>query len=116
MSLEMLAYLSLAGISMAYSVGLIHSYYGSVNKSLSHYEYYGFVQSINTAVLGGYGSVNLYVPEGMCNATVNGDELNTLYGRFYFVRYVTISKGVLCSYGNALAYLSYNQSLVSVTQ
>ena len=43
MSLEMLAYISIAGISMLYSIGAISAYYLKINQSLGDYGYSNFV-------------------------------------------------------------------------
>ncbi len=114
MSLEMLAYISIAGISMAYSIGMVNSYHGEINRSVMMYEYSGFVNGLDTAMLEGARSVSLYVPEGMCNSTAAGNELKTGYGMFYFVDTVWMNASAICSQGYKQLQLSYNGTGVMV--
>ena len=67
MSLEMLVYVLLAGISMVYSLSLVSRYYAGSAKASASYEYANFAEAINTALMNGASAVSLYVPAGMCN-------------------------------------------------
>lgn len=114
MSLEMLTYVSIAGISILYSIGAISSYYSRVNQSLGYYGYSNFVEAVNTAILDNYGSVSLYIPQGMCGLQVNGSDLNTKYGVFYFVQDVRMSKNLTCRPGAQYVDIYYGQDHVTV--
>ena len=109
MSLEMLAYVAIAGISILYSLGAVSSYYLRVNQSLGDYGYSSFVESINTAILGNYSSITLNVPEGLCNSEPNGSELDTRYGAFYFVEDVRLLGNLSCGQGTRKASIHYGQ-------
>ena len=114
MSLEMLAYLSLAGLSILYSAKAVSEYYSSANGSLASFGYSSFVEAVSTAILQDADHAAISVPAGLCNSTISGDELKTSKGDFYFVREVQISKSVMCSPGQQNISIGYLQGSISV--
>ncbi len=114
MSLEMLAYLAIAGLSMLYSAKAVSMYYSNASGSMESYGYSRFVEAINTAILQGDGSASVSIPAGLCNSTLSGDQIKTPKGSFYFVRAVEIGKAVLCSSGFENVSIEYGQYNVSV--
>ncbi len=114
MSLEMMVYISLAGISMLYSIHAVSAYHQRSSQSISGYEYSNFVEAINTAILGNYSSISLYVPQGMCGGSLNGSSIDTGIGRLYFVETVRISATLACSPGLQRANLSYHQGYATI--
>lgn len=107
MSLEMLAYISIAGISIMYSVNAVTVYYQRINGSMDAYGYFGLAESINTAILQNAASVTAYVPAGLCNSTIDGSELTTTNGKVYFIKEIQASMGVLCGPGTRRLNISY---------
>ncbi len=114
MSLEVLAYISIAGISMLYSMGAISAYYLRVNHSLDNYGYSNFVESINTAILSNDSSVTLNVPGGICSSRLNGSALDTKYGTFYFVEDVKLGSSLTCNTGAEKVSIDYGQGSVTI--
>ena len=114
MSLEMLAYIAMAGISLLYSISAVSAYYPRINQSLGDYDYSSFVESINTAILNNDGSVTLYVPEGMCGSQLNGSTLGTRYGIFYFVEEVRMGGNLTCNTGTEKVSMVYGQGYVTM--
>jgi hypothetical protein len=107
MSLEMMAYIALAGISMLYCAVAVARYSVQLGRYAAYYSYSEFSQAISTAIMGHAGDVSVYVPAGMCNSTVSGSELRTRYGSFYFPERVSISGNLTCSIGNSDASITY---------
>ena len=107
MSLEMLAYISIAGISMIYSARAISTFYSGFNQSIIGYEYATFSDQVNTAILNNYSSLRAYVPYGFCPSGINGTEFDTKYGKVYFAEYVMESGNVICGPGAERINLSY---------
>ena len=114
MSLEVLAYIAVAGIPLIYSVSAISSYRASVNQSLNYYSYSSFASAINTAVLGRYDYVYLQVPHGICGIKVNGSSFSIGYWTFYLAETVRINGSLLCSAGMAGASIYYGTGNVSI--
>ena len=114
MSLEMLAYIAMAGISLLYSISAVSAYYPRMNQSLGDYDYSNFVESINTAILNNDSSVALYVPEGLCGSQLNGSTLDTKYGIFYFVEEVRMHGNLTCSAGMEEVSMAYGQGYVTI--
>ena len=114
MSLEMLAYISLAGISMLYSARAISAFYSGFNQSVMGYEYAVFSSQINTAILNNYSSLRAYVPYGFCPSGINGTEIDTKYGKVYFTEYVKESGNSICGPGTEHINLSYSYGYVKI--
>lgn len=114
MSLEMLAYISIAGISLLYSARAMGTFYSGANQSVIGYEYSAFSQQINTAILGNYTSVNAYVPYGFCPNGINGSEISTKYGKIYFVSDVRETGSVLCGPGQERVNITYHYGYAQV--
>jgi hypothetical protein len=114
MSLEMLAYISMAGISLLYSISAISAYYPRMNQSLGYYAYSSFAESINTAILSNDSSVTLYVPGGMCDSPLNGSVLDTRYGTFNFVEEVRAGGNLTCNAGIEKVGMAYGQGYVTL--
>ncbi len=106
MSLEVLVYVFLAGVSIVYSLSLVSGYYSRESAQASSYEYSNFAEAINLALMNGASAVGLYVPPGLCNSTSTPDSIGTRYGRLYFAEPVRISAALLCSPGNARANIT----------
>jgi hypothetical protein len=113
MSLEMLAYISMAGISLLYSISAVSAYYPRINQSLGEYGYSNFVEAINTAILSNDSSMTLHVPGGMCDSQLNGSVLDTRYGTFYFVEDVRTDGNLTCD-GTEKVSMSYGQGYVTI--
>lgn len=114
MSLEMLAYLAIAGISLVLSLAYLSNYYVREGQSVAGYEYSDFVEAINIALMNGASAINIFVPEGLCNSTISGTSLITGNGRFEFVEPVRLSQRLKCLSGSTEANLSYKNGYVSV--
>ncbi len=114
MSLEMLAYISLAGISLLYSARAIGTFYSGFNQSIIGYEYATFSEQVNSAILDNYSSLSTYVPYGFCPNGINGSEVGTKYGKVYFSEYVRESGDKICGPGTERINLSYDYGYVEV--
>jgi len=106
MSLEVLVYVFLAGISIVYSLSLVSGYYSRESAQASSYEYSNFAEAINIALMNGASAVDLYIPPGLCNSTQTSDSMETSHGKLYFAEPVRISYALLCSPGNARANIT----------
>ena len=114
MSIEVLAYISIAGISLLYSISAVSAYYLRINQSLGDYGDSSFVESINTAILSNYSSITTIVPAVICGSRLNGSSLHTNYGTFYFVEDVRLSVGFNCSKGTERISIFYGQGYVTI--
>lgn len=88
-SLELLIYMALAGASLAASMPWVAKELSNANQQRSAYETLQFVESINLAIMQGSAQLGVFVPEGLCSASVNGTELETRSGNFFFLEPVT---------------------------
>lgn len=114
MSLEVLVYVSLAGVSIVYSLSLVSGYYSKGVGVAASYEYSNFAEAINLALMNGASAVSLYVPVGLCNSTATADSMDTKYGTLYFAEPVVISKSVLCSRGSIEANITHDSGYSEV--
>lgn len=113
-SLEVIAYVSIAGISLLYSVSSVSAYYLRANQSLGYYGYSELAESINTAIMGNYSSAEIYIPAGMCGLPQNGSSLDTRYGVFSLVEDVRISSNLTCSPGMQKVGIEYGQGYAEI--
>jgi hypothetical protein len=107
MSLEMLLYVALAGLSIAFALRSLGTARPYMLRYMHYYEAYGIAQGINQAILSGlpYSSFNAYIPRGMCNSTASGNELHTPYGDLPLMSDISLNSSALCA-GNANGQVS----------
>jgi len=106
LSLELLVYIALASVSMLASVSIYATYSKALLSGVARYEMYEFVELVNSEALSGSreASFSVFVPEGMCNSSLSGGELQTKYGVFYFIENISIDSKLLCP-GGATEYV-----------
>lgn len=76
MSLELMLYASLAGLSLVFALGAASEESARIGNGTSGFMASQFVNSLNSELVkGGPVEFALFVPQGMCNSTVSGDEL-----------------------------------------
>ncbi|MGB9732547.1 MAG: hypothetical protein ACP5P2_02310 [Candidatus Micrarchaeia archaeon] len=83
-SLELLIYLSLSSFSIVFAAGAIMHYAPIIKKELGAYEVWQLIERLD--VMAWYytnGSVHAYIPKGLCNSSLEGDNLVTEFGSFY---------------------------------
>lgn len=110
LSLEVLAYISLSGVSLLFiantlRVGMVH-----VTYLLSEYQVSSMVSKLNSAALTGvaYQEFSAYLPSGMCSAYVKSGVLSTIYGNLSIADGISIPKGVFCpDGGGSVLSISY---------
>ncbi len=112
MSLELMLYASLAGLSFVFALGVAARESARIGSSVSAFEALQFVGSLNAELVGaGTSRFVLFVPRGMCNSTVSGAEL--LYGgaRLYLAEPLALSGRPLCPDDSSAHFeLSYNET------
>jgi len=106
MSLELMLYASLAGVSFVFALGEVASSSAKISSGTAAFEASQFVNSLNAELIGG-GTARfiLFVPQGMCNSTVSGAELRYGGSELYLVEPLTLSGDPFCPDG---AYASFS--------
>jgi hypothetical protein len=100
LSLELLVYVALAGLSFALAIGAVSKAWTSLGKSAYAFELSQFADAINAALLSsGSFSETLYLPPGLCGAASHRNTLETEYGSIYFVYAINASPQVFCPDG-----------------
>ncbi|MGC8671432.1 MAG: hypothetical protein ACP5TJ_00890 [Candidatus Micrarchaeia archaeon] len=87
MSMEMLLYVSLAGISLLLAGRQLGLVLEKAGQQSSYYEVAQFEMRINSALINGTGMLSLFVPAGFCNASGvgNGSGLRVFNSSVSFV-------------------------------
>lgn len=102
MSLELMLYIALAGLSMVGALAILRSGGAAASSYGNRYKAYEFAESVNYAAESGSGKpVQVSLPAGMCNSTMQGSALSTQYGTFYLVPGIYINTSALCPAGAA---------------
>jgi len=100
LSLELLVYVALAGLSFALAIGAVSKAWTSIGKSAYAFELSQFADAINAALLSsGSFSETLYLPPGLCGAAPHGNMLETAYGSIYFAYAINASPQAFCPDG-----------------
>ena len=95
MSLEFLLYSAVAGIAIALSIYMLARIGGELSRAVGAYMAGRFFSEASAAAESS-GQFYAYLPPGMCNSTINGSEIDTVYGSFYLPGRVEISGRSLC--------------------
>ncbi|MDE1825069.1 MAG: hypothetical protein KGH61_03265 [Candidatus Micrarchaeota archaeon] len=100
LSFEFLVYLSLAGLSLLFSVSLLSTSSHSIYNKAGYYWASALAYKINDAILSGpYLNFSTFLPQGMCNSSINGAVLHTEYGDFNIASKVLAEGKVFCPDG-----------------
>ncbi len=100
LSLELMLYVALAGLSFAFALGVTERSYAGIGASTGSFGLSQFIDVINGALLSsGAFSGNVYLPQGLCEATANNNSISTRYGSFYIVDKVSFAPGTMCPDG-----------------
>ena len=103
MSLELMLYASLAGLSFVFVLGAAAKGLSRISSGAEAIEASGFADTLNAALLaGGTTEFSAFVPRGMCNATVSGPVLSYGAGRLYLAEPLRMSGSPLCPDGGAV--------------
>jgi hypothetical protein len=86
LSLELLVYIALAGISLSFALSEAAKASAGTGNKIHLSEIAQFVNALNEGLMGGNStSFRIFVPQGLCTSNVTGDLLSTQYGSFYLV-------------------------------
>ncbi len=100
LSLELLVYLALAGLSLAV---VLHAASAPLAKAGYAVRVYGisqFVGQLNERLVSGaYGNGSMYLPAGLCPTGAQHGQLETAYGTFSLLTPVALSGNVFCPDG-----------------
>ncbi|MGI0141854.1 MAG: hypothetical protein ACREBF_04380 [Candidatus Micrarchaeales archaeon] len=101
LSFEFLTYLTLAGLSLLFSLGTLHIWAASIYDGISHYHISVLASSLNAAMLvnSQYTNISTFLPAGMCNSTVRNGELYTPYGNFSLAEGIATVNNPFCPDG-----------------
>ncbi|MDE1855122.1 MAG: hypothetical protein KGH57_02260 [Candidatus Micrarchaeota archaeon] len=118
LSLELLLYVALAGLSFAFAASAVETSSAKLGGSVVSFETGQFVDALNTAMLEtGSFSGNFYVPRGLCDSEISGDRIAVGGGLLYFVMDVNASPSVFCPDGvNATLRISVRDERAYVTR
>ncbi len=109
LSLELMIYASLAGISLLYAASLASSDSSGIRNAVSSYQTGVLVEAINDRVMAGApGALQVYAPQALCGYPVNGSVLKTAYGSYYFITVVNASSQVFCGGSETLSITQIN--------
>jgi hypothetical protein len=96
-SLELLIYLSISSISLLAISSLMLHYMPRIKNSLEEYAVWLMLARLDTAsYYYSNASVYLFIPQGLCNASIEGDMLLTRFGSFYFNPTLILSPSDFC--------------------
>ena len=104
LSLELLIYVALAGLSLASTLPWAARLIGHVAAEKSAYEISQFVNALNTNLIEGSSRFSAFVPKGVCGANVSGVQLVTNSGSFYLIEPLA-AQGALCPDGIYASFL-----------
>lgn len=100
LSLELLLYISLAGLSLAFALGAASGAMVKVGNEIGSFEISQFVNRINTLLLTeSSAQFSAYLPRGLCSSSASGSLLATRYGNFYFTQRVNAQAETFCPDG-----------------
>ena len=100
LSLELLIYMSLAGISFLLAISAASSASAGEAKSIQAFEVSQFVSSVGTELAAGStSSFSAFLPRGLCNYTLKGDSLLTAFGAFSIPEPLNSPPGTFCPDG-----------------
>lgn len=114
MSLEMMAYLALAGIAMLCSVSVVSEYSTKIARYGSSYSYSEFMESLATAIMSSASGMNAYVPIGLCNSRIEDDIIATTSGNFTMALPIAFVGNVPCNGGTYDINISYANGTASL--
>ena len=112
MSLEMMLYASLAGLSLVFASGAVAKESATIGGASAAFEASQFVDSLNGVLVSGDTSkFTMFVPYGLCNSTVSGPELEYRGIRLYLADPLAFSGSPLCPDGVAASLeIAYNRT------
>ena len=100
LSLELLIYLSLAGLSFLFAITAANRASASEARSVQAFEVSQFVNGVSSEIAAGStASFSAYVPKGLCGATLGGGTLVTQAGTFYLPDRIGAPGGAFCPDG-----------------
>ncbi|MDE1874204.1 MAG: hypothetical protein KGI04_03750 [Candidatus Micrarchaeota archaeon] len=100
LSLELLLYAALAGLSLLFALGAVGEAGGRLGESVASFQISQLVYALNSAMLnGGQSSGSFYLPAGLCGATISGDVLHDYGHDFYLSSAANASPGLFCPDG-----------------
>ena len=112
LSFEFLTYLSIAGLSLLFAIGLMKSAFPEMSQQIGRYEMSILASGINAALLSGQSDkIFVYLPSGSCNSSIEGSDMVTKYGNFSLVSDISLSYNALCQSGTATLQLQYSGSV-----
>lgn len=103
-SLELLIYVALAGLSLASTLPWAARLIGHVATEESTYGISQFVNALNTKLIDGSNEFSAFVPKGLCGANMSGAQLVTNSGVFYLIEPLAV-RGKLCPDGTYASFL-----------
>jgi hypothetical protein len=111
LSLELLLYVSLVGISSALVLGILARNSSGLRSELGAFAVSQFVNSVNGAILGGAVREGVFLPGGVCGSQITGALLSYGNESFAFVEPVHLVGNALCPDGIAASLqFTYNAS------
>jgi hypothetical protein len=110
MSLELMLYASLAGLSFAFALAAVAKESSGIATGTATFEASQVVDSLNGAVLSGNtGRFDVFVPQGMCNSTTSGEGLFYRGSWLYFAEPLSFHDRPFCPDGtDAILEIGYN--------
>jgi len=99
LSLELLVYLSLAGLSFAFIFPSVVKTVAGIDQKILGFEVSQFVRYIDTRLMLGNSTFGVFVPKGICGYAIRDGLLLTRFGAFYFSWQVQSSDTTLCPDG-----------------
>ncbi len=117
LSLELMLYVALAGLSLAFALGIFSREVSAVGKGVGAFEMSQFVGALNDKLLSGSaGGFSVFLPPGVCNSTLSNASLLSAQGVFYLVRPVEAGNA-LCPDGTSAALsIGYNGTVAYLSR
>ncbi len=100
-SFEMQLYMALAGLALLFAAGEIARATPEMRLAVGEYNVGVFIGLVNENILSGNSSFEAWIPEGMCNATARGTEVETPYGNFSTIVGLNITNSTFCPDGES---------------
>ncbi|MCL5239638.1 MAG: hypothetical protein M1286_04190 [Candidatus Marsarchaeota archaeon] len=100
LSLELLLYLALAGLSLAAAIGAVAKAEAGMGNGIASFELEQFSSMVDAGLLeNGSFTANTYIPAGLCDSVVYGNELETAHGTLYFAYQLNVTHSAFCPDG-----------------
>jgi hypothetical protein len=116
LSLEIILYLSLAGLSFLFAISTASRASAGEGVEARAFGTAQFVNAVNAELIkGSSAGFSVFLPDGLCSSTLSGSSLLTPSGVFHFYEKVSATPNTLCPDGSYASFaMSYGENGASL--